>query len=86
MINAESATSREEDPTAQLSADLSQTASLLLSAGDVNATLQQVVDLAVATIDGCDFAGIFLIEQGVVATKVFTDPVVAESLGDAPAE
>jgi hypothetical protein len=78
MINAESATSREEDPTAQLRADLSQTASVLLSAGDVNAALQQVVDLAVATIDGCDFAGIFLIEHGVVATKVLTDPVVAE--------
>src|SRR5580704_7850392 len=76
MINTERLA--PDDATAQLTADFSQTASALLSAGTVMGTLQQVVDLAVATIDGCDFAGIFLLEGGTVTTTVRTDPVVAE--------
>ena len=52
----------DSDPV--LTADFAQTASALMSAGTVTGTLQQVVDLAVATIEGCAFAGIFLIDGG----------------------
>ncbi len=41
-------------------------------------TLQRVVDLAVEMIEGCDFAGIFLLDGDVVTTPVHTDPVVIE--------
>jgi hypothetical protein len=78
MINTEHLPPGGDDPTAILSADFAQTASALMSAGTLVGTLQQVVDLAVATIEGCDFAGIFLIDGGVVTTRVLTDPVVAE--------
>jgi ANTAR domain/GAF domain len=78
MINTEHLPPPGEDPTAALTADFAQTASALMSAGTITGTLQQVVDLAVATIEGCDFAGIFLVDGGVVTTRVLTDPVVAE--------
>ena len=41
-------------------------------------TLQAIVDLAVATIEGCDFAGLFVLKAGRVTTPVNTAPVVAE--------
>jgi len=44
----------------------------------VQDTLVQVVQLAVTTIEGCDFAGIFLSSGKVVTTPVCTDPVVIE--------
>ncbi|MHB1534916.1 MAG: GAF and ANTAR domain-containing protein [Acidimicrobiales bacterium] len=68
----------EADPTAELTANFSQTARALFSAGSVGDTLQQVVDLAVVTIEGCDYAGIFLLEAEAVTTPVHTDPIVAE--------
>jgi hypothetical protein len=40
--------------------------------------MQQVVDLAVETIEGCDFAGIFLMESGDITTPAHTDPIVVE--------
>jgi GAF domain-containing protein len=44
----------------------------------VHDTLEQVVTVAVHTIEGCDFAGLFLLEGGVVVTPVHTDQVVEE--------
>ncbi len=41
-------------------------------------TWQAIVDLAVLTIDGCDFAGIFTLIDAQVATPAHTDPLVAE--------
>jgi hypothetical protein len=55
-----------------------QTARALFTAGNVSATLTSVVELAVATIEGCDYAGIFLIEGDRVTTPVHTDPIVVE--------
>lgn len=49
---------------------------MLFAADSVDATLVRIVDLAVATIEGCDFAGIFLLEGGTVVTPASTDPVV----------
>lgn len=67
-----------EEHTAAVIANFSEMARSLFSAGSVTDTLQCVVDLAVATIDGCDFAGIFLLEGDTIATPVYTDPVVIE--------
>jgi GAF domain-containing protein len=55
-----------------------ETIRALFSAGDVTDTLAQVLDLAVTTIEGCDFAGLFLIEGDVLTTSVHTDPIVDE--------
>lgn len=56
----------------------SETARILFSAGSVNETLTSVVHLAVETIEGCDFAGLFLLDDSVVSTPVHTDPLVVE--------
>jgi ANTAR domain/GAF domain len=63
------------DPSLELVATVAQTVSLF-SAGSVQETLDQVVGLAVGTIEGCDFAGIFLVQGEAVTTPVCTDPVV----------
>jgi GAF domain-containing protein len=68
----------EADPLSALTADLSETAQILFSAGNVHNTLEQVVAVAVHTIEGCDFAGLFLLKGGVVVTPVRTDPLVEE--------
>lgn len=85
MIDGESLPAGEDtgqdptaDPTAALADDFSQTARALFAAGSSQETLAEVVRLAVATIEGCDFAGIFLLEDGTVTTPVHTDPTVAE--------
>ncbi len=65
-----------EGDTTELNVSLSQVARTLFLAGSTEATLQAVVDLAVATIDGCDFAGIFLVVDDQVTTPVHTDPMV----------
>ena len=56
---------------------MAQTVSLF-SAGGVQETLDQVVGLAVSTIDGCEFAGIFLMQGEAVTTPVCTDSLVTE--------
>jgi len=58
--------------------DFFETAQNLFSAGSVQDTLSRVVTLAVATIEGCDFAGILLVQESAVTTPVHTDPVVSE--------
>jgi GAF domain-containing protein len=50
----------------------------LFSASGVHATLAQIVEFSVATIEGCEFAGIFIRDQGVVTTPISTDPIVVE--------
>ena len=67
------------DLTSDLAANISQTVVALFSGGTVAETLAQVADLAVSTIEGCDYAGIFLLAGGdQVTTPVHTDPTVAE--------
>ena len=51
---------------------------VLFKAGGTKATLQAVVDLAVQSIEGCDYAGIFISHAGKVAGSVRTDPIVTE--------
>jgi GAF domain-containing protein len=66
------------EPDTDLSADLNRMATALFSAGSATETLTRVVDLAVSTIEGCDFAGVFLVVNGEVTTPVCTDALAAE--------
>jgi GAF domain-containing protein len=68
----------EVDLTSDLAANISQTVVALFSGGTVAETLVQVAGLAISTIEGCDFAGIFLVAGDRVTTPVHTDPLVAE--------
>jgi GAF domain-containing protein len=65
-----------QDSLSELSQSVTQTASALFAAGSVTDTLTSVVELAVATIEGCDFAGLFVMDAGGLSTPVFTDPTV----------
>ena len=78
MAASEDAPARPAGPATDLIVDLTQTAQGLFRAGGVELTLQAVVDLAVATIEGCDFAGVFVLKAGKVTTPVKTDAMVAQ--------
>lgn len=76
---AETDSSRTHEAlTEELTKGFTEAARVLFSAGGVNDTLQQVVELAVETIDGCDFAGIFLLHGDAVTTVVHTDAIVID--------
>jgi hypothetical protein len=68
----------EVDLTSDLAANISQTVVTLFSGGTVAETLDQVAGLAVSSIEGCDYAGIFLEAGDQVTTPVRTDSVVTE--------
>lgn len=68
----------DEGPTAALIVDFSRTARVVFSATSGEDTLAHVARLAVATIEGCDYAGIFLVDGDSVTTPAHTDPIVAE--------
>jgi len=68
----------DKESFSEFAASFSEAALILFSAGGVVDTLASVVDLAVVTIEGSDFAGLFLIDDGVVTTPVHTDPIVLE--------
>ena len=57
---------------------MSEVALALCAPGTVEGTLEQIVDLAVGTVDGCDAAGLFLVEDEQVFTPASTDPIVVE--------
>jgi transcriptional regulator with GAF, ATPase, and Fis domain len=58
--------------------NFSAIARAFFSAGSVAATLSRVVELAASTVEGCDYAGLFLIEGNVISTPAYTDPMVVE--------
>jgi GAF domain-containing protein len=68
----------DQDSLSELSRSVSQAASAMFSAGSVIDTLAIVVELALTTVEGCDFAGLFMMDSDVVTTPVFTDPAVLE--------
>jgi GAF domain-containing protein len=68
----------DDDLTSALTVNFSETVRALSSAGSVEATLALVLHLAVDTIEGCDFAGIFLLEAEVVTSPRHTDPLVSQ--------
>lgn len=80
----------DDDPATALTAGFAATARALFSAGTAADILQRVVDLAVDSVDGCDCAGIFLLQGSTVTTPVHTDPTVVavdtlqHQLGEGP--
>ncbi len=71
-------TTAQGDPADDLSAGISDLAEAVFTAGDVKATLQRVVALAVEGLDGCDHAGIFVTEGDQVTAPATTGEVAAE--------
>lgn len=65
-----------EKLAAELSGTLSAAARALFAGSSVLETLQRIVDVSVQTIDGCDYAGIFVLNGTEVTTPAHTDPVV----------
>ena len=48
------------------------------AADSVRDTLQRIVELAPSTVDGCDAAGIFVVENEQVSTTAYSNPFVVE--------
>jgi hypothetical protein len=65
------------DSFSDIAHDFSESARSLFSVGSVLEVSTKAVELAVANIEGCDFAGLFLMEGDVVNTPVSTDSIVA---------
>lgn len=63
-----------DDPELELAATFSEVARVLLAEGDEAATLDKICHLAVATIEGCECAGISLLHDGIVESHISTDP------------
>lgn len=70
--------STDDGPAPDFGAALAETATVLFAAGSLENTLQTTVDLAVATIDGCDFAGLFILAEEGVQTLAHSDSIVIE--------
>jgi len=66
------------DPTPALDSNWSALAVALFAPGTVQGTLQQIVDLAVGAVEGCDAAGIFMVAGGNIVTTACSDPVVVD--------
>jgi hypothetical protein len=77
MASVEGSSSPDE-PTSELMAGFLATAHAVFSAGSPADTLKAAVDLAVETIDGCDFASIFVLDSDALTTPVGTDSVAAD--------
>ncbi len=58
--------------------EIATVASAVLSGETLEETLQQVVETAVATIDGCDAAGVFVVDGKAVRTVAHTDESVID--------
>ena len=66
------------DPVTVLTADVAESARILFAAGGLAETIARVVEMAVETIEGCDVAGLLLVEGDALATPVHTDRAVAD--------
>lgn len=68
----------DEDPKSsvdQLAEVFAEVARALRAQGSVQATLEKLVELAVKTIDGCDHAGVTVVEAGRFRTPAASDDV-----------
>lgn len=66
---------RDSDEFLDLENNFSQVAEALFAAGTVSGTLQRIVDLAVNAVDGCEAAGILLVDE-TVTTAAASSPLV----------
>lgn len=64
--------------TEEVERNLAEVARALFATGTVEGSLELTVELAVATVDGCDAAGIFLLRGGQVVTAAASLPIVVE--------
>jgi GAF domain-containing protein len=78
MDPTELPTSIDNPPASEFSDKFAETARILFSADSVTETLTRVVELALATIEGCDYSGLFLVEGDTVTTPIHNDPIVDE--------
>ena len=60
---------------ADLAETFAEVARTLRAEGSVQATLEKIVQLAVKTVNGCDHAGVTLVEHGKVRTPAASDDV-----------
>jgi len=60
----------------ELAASFADVSRALFSARTVKETLHRIVDYSVVTIEGCSGAGISFVDDGEIATPVWTDPRV----------
>jgi hypothetical protein len=77
----------EVTATSELTVAISQTVAALFSTGNLEETLSEVMDMAVADIEGCDFAALLLVDgDGVMTVPAQTDRAVDDlGLGRNPA-
>lgn len=68
----------DRESTEELEQNLVEVARALFEPGTVAGTLQLTVDLAVATVEGCDAAGVFLVRDEQVVTAAASHPLVTE--------
>lgn len=66
------------DAAEELEQNLAAVARQLFAPGSVAGSLQLTVDLAVAAIDGCDAAGIFVVRSDRVTTAAASHPLAVE--------
>jgi transcriptional regulator with GAF, ATPase, and Fis domain len=66
-----------DDPEVDLAETFGEAARTLLAEDDAQATLERIVRLAVDTIDGCEHAGITVIERGAVTSPASSDEIPA---------
>jgi len=64
-----------DETPAELAETFAQVARSLVAEPDVQHTLQRIVDLAVETLDGCDHAGISLVEGRSISTPAASNDV-----------
>jgi GAF domain-containing protein len=66
-----------DDADVELAKEFGEIARILIAEADPQATLQRIVSLAVETIDGCEHAGISVIEGRAVTSPASSDEVPA---------
>jgi hypothetical protein len=68
----------EDEPYGHVAVTFAEIARTLFSAGTVGETLQQIVDFAALTVEGCDATGISLLTGSRITTPVYSHPVALE--------
>ena len=68
----------EGNPAAVDAVDFPAMARAFFRAESITATLSCIVELATSTVGGCEYAGLFLLEDNAIGTRAFTDPKVVE--------
>jgi GAF domain-containing protein len=76
MERDETKASYQAETTSELTDNFAEITQMLFSAGSVAETLKQVIGLSVDTIEGCDFAGLFVLDGEVTTTPMRSASIV----------